>query len=120
MDPFKILYKSPLELDAKLMESVGLERILLEQAATVSYNTIYINYLNGAANDDKFELIKGAKAERTALDNYNKRTGQSNYEETPTPSPTPRPEEQNEQRPEEAMKIDTPKMMKKHMNNEKS
>ncbi len=120
MDPFKILYKSPLELDAKLMESVGLESILFEQAATVSYNTIYINYLNGAANDDKFELIKGAKAERTALDNYNKRTGQSNYEETPTPSPTPRPEEQNEQRPEDAMKIDTPKMMKKHMNNEKS
>lgn len=118
MDPFKILYKSPLELDAKLMESVGLERILFEQAATVSYNTIYINYLNGATNDDKFELIKGAKAERTALDNYNKRTGQSNYEETPTPSPTPRPKQTNEPRPEEAMEIETPDIMKKQMKNE--
>lgn len=119
MDPFKIMYKSPLELDAKLMESVGLEKILYEQGVGVNYNTIYINYIDGST-EDKIEFIKGGSAERTARDNYNKRLGQNSVQDTPTPSPTPRPQQTSEQRPEEAMEIKTPKMMKRHMRNEKS
>lgn len=119
MDPFKIMYKSPLELDAKLMESVGLEKILYEQGVGVNYNTIYINYIDGST-EDKIEFIKGGSAERTARANYNKRLGQNSVQDTPTPSPTPRPQQTSEQRPEEAMEIKTPKMMKRHMRNEKS
>ena len=125
MDPFKIMYKSPLELEAKLMESVGLEKILHEQGVGVNYNTIYINYINGSREDD-IELIKGGKAEVTARNNYNKRLAQNPVENTPTPSPTPRPgmttepKEQRQLRPEEELKIDTPKMIKKQMKNEKS
>ena len=125
MDPFKIMYKSPLELEAKLMESVGLEKILHEQGVGVNYNTIYINYINGSREDD-IELIKGGKAEVTARNNYDKRLAQNPVENTPTPSPTPRPgmttepKEQRQLRPEEELKIDTPKMIKKQMKNEKS
>ena len=125
MDPFKIMYKSPLELEAKLMESVGLEKILHEQGVGVNYNTIYINYINGSREDD-IELIKGGKAEVTARNNYDKRLAQNPVENTSTPSPTPRPgmttepKEQRQLRPEEELKIDTPKMIKKQMKNEKS
>ena len=119
MDPLKIMYKSPLELDAKLMESVGLEKILYEQGVGVNYNTIYINYIDGST-EDKIEFIKGGSAERTARANYNKRLGQNSVQDTPTPSPTPRPQQTSEQRPEEAMEIETPKMMKRHTRNEKS
>jgi len=125
MDPFKIMYKSPLELEAKLMESVGLEKILHEQGVGVNYNTIYINYINGS-REDNIELIKGGKAEVTARNNYDKRLAQNPVENTSTPSPTPRPgmttepKEQRQLRPEEELKIDTPKMIKKQMKNEKS
>ncbi len=118
-DPLKIMYKSPLELEAKLMESVGLEKILYEQGVGVNYNTIYINYIDGNT-EDKIEFIKGGSAEITARTNYNKRLGQNSVQDTPTPSPTPRPQQKSEPRPEEAMEIETPKMMKRHMKNEKS
>lgn len=126
MDPFKIIYKSPLVLHSIIKESIGLEKILFEQGVRVSTNTIYINYTNPSARDDKFELISGLRAERIALDSYNKRTGQEKFIENKpknTPEPTPRPKqtsEVNEVRPEVEMKIETPKIMKKQLNNEKS
>ena len=128
MEPFKIVYKSPLKLDAKIMESKGLESILYEQGVTVSYNTIYINYPDGSEDLDKIEFIRGGKSEKIALDNYNKRfypdqkvddsqaTPPSERDKNTTEVSEVRPEV----RPEDAMGIKTPKMMKKQMNNEKS
>jgi rubrerythrin len=128
MEPFKIVYKSPLKLDAKIMESKGLESILYEQGVTVSYNTIYINYPDGTEDLEKIEFIRGGKSEKIALDNYNKRfypdqkvddsqaTPPSERDKNTTEVSEVRPEV----RPEEAMGIKTPKMMKKQMNNEKS
>jgi hypothetical protein len=101
------------------MESVGLEKILYEQGVGVNYNTIYINYIDGNTGDN-IEFIRGGSAERIARTNYNKRLGQNSVQDTPTPSPTPRPQQKSEPRPEEAMEIETPKMMKRHMKNEKS
>ena len=128
MEPFKIVYKSPLKLDAKIMESKGLESILYEQGVTVSYNTIYINYPDGSEDLDKIEFIRGGKSEKIALDNYNKRfyPDQKVDDSQATPpserakNTTEVSEVRPEVRPEEAMGIKTPKMMKKQMNNEKS
>ena len=137
MDPFKIKYKTPLELSAKIMESVGLEKILYEQASEIDYVTMYINYKNGSKGDD-IEFIKNVNgqelgsddfckptewgpAEKIVIPNFKKRVpGSFDCDETPTPSPTPRPQQKSEPRPEEAMEIETPKIMKKQMKNEKS
>ena len=137
MDPFKIKYKTPLELSATIMESIGLEKILYEQASEIDYVTMYINYKNGSKGDD-IEFIKNVNgqelgsddfckptewgpAEKIVIPNFKKRVpGSFDCDETPTPSPTPRPQQKNEPRPEEAMEIETPKIMKKQMKNEKS
>jgi hypothetical protein len=110
------------------MESKGLESILYEQGVTVSYNTIYINYPDGTEDLEKIEFIRGGKSEKIALDNYNKRfyPDQKVDDSQATPpserakNTTEVSEVRPEVRPEEAMGIKTPKMMKKQMNNEKS
>ena len=105
--------------------------------AEIDYVTMYINYKNGSKGDD-IEFIKNVNgqelgsddfckptewgpAEKIVIPNFKKRVPDSfDCDETPTPSPTPRPQQKSEPRPEEAMEIETPKIMKKQMKNEKS
>lgn len=73
MDPFKIKYKTPLELSATIMESIGLEKILYEQASEIDYVTMYINYKNGSKGDD-IEFIKNVNGQELGSDDFCKPT----------------------------------------------
>lgn len=94
MDPFYIEYTpdAVYKLSYELVESIGLEKVLLEQGFSTNIERVYIQYTDG----DNFKLIGGSGAPNRAAYEYNRKTGQpvSGPEEPVKPADTQEPSQE--------------------------
>jgi hypothetical protein len=105
MEPFYIRYipTKVYKITPRMVEAVGLMKVLVEQGLTTDRETLYINYKAGGG----FEIIGGPGARNKASTNFKSQEGNDDIQARETGSnqrQTPQIQQQSQQTPEQPEK----------------
>jgi len=103
MEPFYIRYipTKVYKITPRMVEAVGLMKVLVEQGLTTNRETLYINYISGGG----FEIIGGPGARNEASINFRSQKGDKIIQPRETGVGKRQTQQQPQQKPEEQLRV---------------